>query len=402
MRHCRFWSFLLAACLLLATLTAFSGCAADKEPPATEPAETVAATTAATTALPPPEENAYYSVIQAQRYIKQVGRTTLSYGDILADWSASGIEFEYQGYGDLSVRIERSGNKNILMVAEVDGEKTTVTVNKEGVADYRIATGLADGKHHVLIRRKTMVESDAIGRFTQFKGIQMTGRFLAKPANNKYKIAFIGDSITCGVGITTYDGDGSNTDGLSTYAVDLCTREGFDYDICSVSGIGVYHSTTKHNGTTNTMTKYYPYYNYYRSTDSTLAYKPDRKADLVIVNLNTNDHNTCSSKSGSNTDKTAYQNTLRTLISEIRAAHGQNVKIVWVVGMMISPTALVNQWLDEVFDGLGGESAGLYRAVVSTDTSGEYSHPSLDSHLSVSRALSTFIRTKGLLDLSPQ
>ena len=399
MRQFRFLSFLLTLCLLLSTLAAFAGCARGGSAK-TEPAETTEATTEATTALPPPEENAYYSVIQAQRYIKQVGRTVLSYGDILADWSASGIEFEYKGYGDLGVKIERSGDKNLLLVAEVDGNAVTVTVNKEGAAEYPIATDLADGVHHVLIRRKTMVESEAIGRFLQFKGIRMTGRFLQKPADNKYKIAFVGDSITCGVGIETFDGDKSNTDGLSTYAVDLCTREGFDYDICSVSGIGVYHSTSKHNGTTNTMTKYYPYYNYYRSTD--IAYKPDRKADLVIVNLNTNDHNTCSSKNDSNTDKTAYQNTLRTLISEIRAAHGANVKIVWVIGMMIDPNALVNQWLNEVFDGLGGESAGLYRITVDTNTLGKSGHPSLESHQAVSRDLSSFLRTKKLLDLPPQ
>ena len=394
MRRFRFLSFLLTLCLLLSTLAAFAGCARGGSAK-TEPAETAEATAAATTEAPP-KENEYYSVIQAQRYIKQVGRTVLSYGDILADWSASGIEFEYEGYGDLSVRIERSEEKNVVLVAEVDGEKSAVTVNKEGVADYRIASDLPNGTHHVLIRRRSMAtykknNETATGMPIQFKGIRMTGRFLQKPADNKYKIAFLGDSITCGVGL-------ENTDGLATYAVDFCTREHFDYDICCVTGIGVYRSTSQHGGKTNTMTKYYPYYNYYRGTD--IPYNPTRKADLVIVNLNTNDHNTCSSKDGSNADKTAYQNTLRTLISEIRAAHGENVKIVWVIGMMVSPDCRVNQWLNSVFDELGGESAGLYRITVDTDHSGtDNSHPGPSSHEAVSRALSAFIRQKNLLNV---
>ena len=388
MRHCKLLSFLLAVCLLLATLAAFAGCA-DKEPAKTDPAATTEAT-AATTA-PPPVENAFYSVVKAQRYLKLIGRSQIYYGDILADWSASGIEFEYEGYGDLSVRIERSEEKNVVLVAEVDGEKSAVTVNKEGVADYRIASDLPNGTHHVLIRRRSMAtykknDETATGMPIQFKGIQMTGRFLQKPADNKYKIAFLGDSITCGVGL-------ENTDGLATYAVDFCTREHFDYDICCVTGIGVYRSTSQHGGKTNTMTKYYPYYNYYRGTD--IAYNPTRKADLVIVNLNTNDQNT-----GSNSDETSYKATLKTLLSEIRAAHGENVKIVWVIGMMVSPDCRVNQWLNSVFDELGGESAGLYRITVDTDHSGtDKSHPGPSSHEAVSRALSAFIRQKNLLNV---
>ena len=218
----------------------------------------------------------------------------------------------------------------------------------------------------------------------------MTGRFLTRPADNTYKVAFIGDSITCGVGL-------SGNNGLATYAIDLCTREGFDYDVCAVSGIGVYRSTQKHEYLTNTMTKYYPCYNYYRST--TLRYLPDRKADLVVVNLNTNDNNV--KHGASDADETGYKEALTTLIAEIREAHGKNVNIVWIVGMMIVPDRPVNQWLNDVFDELGGESAGLYRIVVDTNTDGESAHPDQASHLAVSQALSAFIRAKGLLDLPP-
>ena len=399
MRHYRFLSFLLTLCLLLSMLATFAGCARGGSAK-TEPAATTEATAAATTEAPP-VENAYYSIARAQQYIKQIGRTQLSNGNILADWTASGIEFEYKGYGDLSISVEKTGNSTVWLVAEVDGNAQDVAVQDTGVKNYRIATDLADGVHHVLVRRRTMATFKENGAATgiplQFKGIQMTGRFLAKPADNTYKVAFIGDSITCGAGIETPGEDGTNHNGLSNYAIDLCTRENFDYDICCITAIGVYASASQHDYKTNTMTKYYPYYNYYRSTD--ITYTPSRKADLVIVNLNTNDHNNTSSTSGTDSDKAAYQTALRTFISEIRAAHGQNVKIVWVVGMMIDPNAKVNQWLNEVFDSLGGESAGLYRITVATDVSGLYSHPKLESHLAVSQSLSAFIRQKNLLNL---
>ena len=396
MRTLKIFTLLFVVCLLFALLVGCGETAETTDPEATEPVDTTveitepAETTVAVTEPPVPQLNVYYPVADVRQNIKLIGRSQFVRGTVASDWSASGIEFEYEGYGILEITVERGGEgtSNVALVAEVDGKSTTLTVSETGVASFRLASELPQGVHHVLIRRRTMVEKDAKGMTLQFKGIQLTGFFCEKPANKTYKVAFVGDSITCGVGIS-----GSN--GLATYAVDFCTRENLDYDICSISGIGVYHSTKKHGGTAHSMTEYYPYYNYYRS--DTLRYLPERKADLVIVNLNTNDSNT-----GSSSDETAYKAALKTLISEIRAAHGENVNILWVVGMMVSPSVQVNQWLNSVFTELGGESAGLYKITVDTDTSGESGHPSLASHQAVSQALSAYIRSKGLLDLPAQ
>lgn len=390
MRNYRIFALLLTLCLLLPTLF---GCAPGRTPaPAETTGETVAKTTAETTAeattKAPPVYSAH-SVLDERQNIKLIGRSQFSYGNILADWTASGIQFEYRGSGDLAIDVEKSGGtKSVVLIATVDGEDHVVTVNKNGDATYPIVSDLPQGRHRVLIRRRTMAEdgnNPPVGLMLQFKNIWLCGTFRPKPADAAYKIAFLGDSITCGVGIE------KSPHGLATYAVDLCDREGFDYDVCSVSGIGASHSTSRHGE--NSMTKYYPYYNYYRS--ESIRYTPERKADLVIVNLNTNDNNT-------HATETTYKADLKTLLTEIRAAHGQNVKIVWVVGQMISKTANVNKWLNAVFDELGGESAGLYRIEVEKNTEGESSHPDLSSHKAVSLALSRFLREKNLLDLPEQ
>ena len=353
------------------------------------PATTAAPETTTETVTEQPLTNAYYSFFKNKEYIKLIGRSRFIGSAIVVDWTAAGIEFEYQGSGDLKIEIEKSGSSNSVgLLATVDGKDYSFSADGTGTATYTVASKLPEGTHHVLIRRKTMVYDNTNGIMLQMKGVQMIGSFLPKPADNTYKVAFIGDSITCGVGL-------SGTNGLATYAVDLCTRESFDYDICCISGIGVYRSTATHNKTENTMTKYYPYFNYYRNT--TLVYRPDRKADLVVVNLNTNDNN--SKYDAGPDDEEPYKETLKTFISEIRSAHGKNVNIVWIVGMMITPDRPVNQWLNDVFTELGGESAGLYQIVVDTNTSGSSGHPDQESHLAVSQALSEFIREKGLLEL---
>ena len=393
MRTCRILALLLVVLTLIpllfgcgvaddpgATTTPYE----ETEPVGTDPIGTEPPETTVEATEPAPPVFREYTALETNPYLKKLGRSRLYRGAIVVDWSGSGIEFEYEGSGDLEVVIERDAAKNVSMLAEVDGTSKVFSVDENGSKTYRIASDLPEGVHHVTIRRRTMVENGAVGLLAQFKAIRLCGKFLQKPADKRYLIAFVGDSITCGVGL-------ANTDGLATYAVDFCTREKLDYDICSVSGIGVQHSTSKHNGTENTMTKYYPFFNYYRS--ATLRYNPERKADLVVVNLNTNDHNTGATE-------TQYKTCLKTLISEIREAHGEDVNIVWVVGMMISKNANVNKWLNAVFTELGGESAGLYRLEVETNTSGEHGHPDASSHAAVSQALSQFIRDKGLLQVS--
>ena len=392
MRKCRILSLLLILCMLLSVF-ALAACeksgedattAPETEPETTATETTAPETTAATTERPAPVPNTYYPFYENSDSVKLLGRSRFYKSAVALDWTAAGLAFDFEGSGDLKMSVEYSGGHSVSLEIDVDGNVRTVSVDNSGTVS--LASGLADGVHHVKVLRRTMAANDTTGLLLTAQGVTMTGYFLDRPADNKYKVAFLGDSITCGEGLTS-------TNGLLTYAVDLCTREGFDYDICSVSGIGVYHSYKKNGYSENTMTKYYPFFNYFRS--ETLRYFPDRQADLVIVNLNTND-----SLLTTAADEAPYKETLKTLLSEIRDAHGENVPIVWIVGMMISPDAQVNGWLNDVFTELGGESAGLYRITVETNTAGARNHPDQSSHDAVSQALSSFIREKNLLDLS--
>ena len=117
------------------------------EPDETEPPET---TVEATEPAPPVFRN--YTATETKDYVKLIGRTRLYRGGFLADWTATGIEFEYEGSGNLEFVIERDSGKNVTLIAEVDGETKTVTVDQNGTKTYRVATGLSDGAHHVMIR----------------------------------------------------------------------------------------------------------------------------------------------------------------------------------------------------------------------------------------------------------
>ena len=398
MRIRRILPLLLILALLLPAAVACGGAKAPAESGTTEPpavtpeGTTEPATEEVTEPAPVTYELENHPVSENLSSLKLLGRSLVRDNSVILDWSAAGVSFRYHGAGALRLTATRTGAaKDVELVVTVDARVYSVSVGSVGQRTYVVPANVKDGDHTVTIRRKTMVEQGAQGVNLTLDSVWFGGSFLARPADNTYQVAFIGDSITCGVGLVNTTTAAEN--GVATYAVDFADRENVDYDICAISGIGVYRSTTKHGYTTNNMTKYYPYFNYYR--DPAITYTPARKADLVVVNLNTNDNG----NGRTDDDKTAYQTALKQLISEIRAAHGANVPIVWVVGMMIAQDAPTNQWLNEVFDELGGETAGLYRLLVDTNQSGGASHPNSASHRSVSQKLSAFIREKNLLDL---
>ena len=57
-------------------------------------------------------------------------------------------------------------------------------------------------------------------------------------------------------------------------------------------------------------------------------------------------------------------------IEKVRSVHGENVNILWVVGMMRSENSNVNNWMKEILASLGGEQEGLYTVTVTQNNEG--------------------------------
>ena len=210
---------------------------------------------------------------------------------------------------------------------------------------------------------------------------------LGDATSNRKLVEFIGDSITCGSGLHE---SGSGFDGTLAYCFTLAQALGWDHSMVATSGMGLLKGSQRNQNKDSYMAKEYEYVNYLNGTNE--IYRPTKKADLVIINLNTNDND-----HGGNNDETAYKAAVNTLIEKIRATHGETVHIVWVVGMMRPERCNVNDWMKEVFASLGGESQGLYTVTVMQDNSGNGDHPSLSANNIVAEQIKTFITDKGLV-----
>ena len=381
--------------LMLAPLLLFTACGGNDLPVETDPdadtvesiseseseseSETEAETETETAA---PVVRTEYPIKDNLESVNVLGRSSVLITGVTSDWSASGIEFSatYENSIQILCRTTASVQYRVF----INGEETG-TVSFSSFPLYRDIPGSAEkAGENVTVRlvRISNVESGNNGILTVFDTLKIDGT-LNKWTEERKLIEFIGDSITCGCGLV----DSTNAfDGSRTYAYSTAVALNADYSMVSVSGIGVSASTSRHNG--RTIGTVYRQTNWYRSSET--LYTPTRAADLVVVNLNTND-------AGNGAVKEGYQEDLRELIASIRAIHGKDVKILWVVGQMIDSTKPVNSWLAEVFAELGGEAAGLYTVTTYKNTSGGASHPNQKSHDDTAVIVAKFIRDNNLL-----
>lgn len=313
--------------------------------------------------------------------LKVLGRSTETSTGITMDWSAATVEFNADCEGDIKVGINSS--RAIRFIVYVDDILTNTVVTGAGTSTYTIVTGLKAGNHNIRLVRTTKVEYSNVGALAELQSITIGGSLKERPANEKYLIEFVGDSVTAGVGA------GSNTDPEAyaehTYAYQTAQALGTDLSVVAIPGIGTLSSTGRHNGLT--IYEAYQYGNYYRSTSE--KYTPERQADLVVFATNANDNAT--------PDKATFKARVKAMVDQAIAFHGEDTKFVWVFNMYANKNT-INGYVREVFEEYGGESAGFYTLDFYKDNSGGDVHPSGAAHDDYTELLVGLIEEKNILN----
>ena len=310
--------------------------------------------------------------------IKVYGRHTKNNVQVTLGWSASGIEFKADCKGDVTVKFISSAAADFAVY--IDGVEQPVLSVSTMKWNYTLnSQPLPEGVHTFRIVKRSNVEKGV----SRFEWIKLNGNLLECDKMDNKLIEFVGDSITCGSGL--FVGRENDFDATLAYSYLLANDLGYDWSMVSVSGIGIHASNSRHGTNIN---QEYLKTNYLAS--STVLYTPAKKADIVVVNLNTNDHNNGATEA-------EYKATVREFIGKVRSVHGENVPIVWVRGMMIDANKPVNNWLADVFAEKGGESAGLYIVTVTKNNDAPYSHPDAEANDIVAGEIKAFLEAKGLV-----
>jgi lysophospholipase L1-like esterase len=196
-------------------------------------------------------------------------------------WSGAGVIVRFDG---TAARVRLNDSAQFFTVV-VDGEVQPRLELSGGEQTYDLATGLAAGEHTVELYRRT----EGFFGVTEVSMIEVDGELLSVPDPGR-SIEIVGDSITCG-----YGNEGPNKScGFSadtenhyeTYGAIAARAVGAELSTVAWSGKGVVANYG--DDRVEPMPELY---------DRTLAseagdYDFPRSADVVIINLGTNDFST--------------------------------------------------------------------------------------------------------------
>ncbi len=232
-----------------------------------------------------------------KNYFEYSGRILESNETAYLGFTNSSVEFYVKGNEDNDLSItatictKLNGEVNFarlkVFIDDSPIPTKTIILDTEEV-EYKIAAFLDDDIHKIKIIKIT----EAAMSYAGFKQINIKGGDLLKlPSNddNRLKVEFIGDSITCGSGVLGEPDSlyhSKYEDGMLSYGYLTAKTLDLNARYISVSGYGVY---VKYDGDYNgVIPKIYPYTNYF--IDETKEYDSSEfLPDLYVVNLGTND-----------------------------------------------------------------------------------------------------------------
>jgi len=194
------------------------------------------------------------------------------------EWSGSAIWTRFSG---TTITAELGGSANDFEV-EIDGARQPVIMHLGGDHSYVLASGLAAGEHDLKLTRRT----EAFFSTSTFQGF--TGATLVETPPPARLIEFIGDSITCGYGITG-DGPGCHfshdTEAeADAYGALTAAQLGASHHAICWSGIGVYRNYADGAGMVMPQR-----YGLITPNEDSRPWSFSATPQVVVMNLGTND-----------------------------------------------------------------------------------------------------------------
>lgn len=272
-------------------------------------------------------------------------------------------------------------------VPTIDANARKIVLDKGAKAsEYTIVSGLTAGKHTVKVLKRDSYIKGA-SRLDEFGFVSLkTDGYLYKQdktANEKrYKIDVYGDSITAGwanLDGGTGDASSQNTNALLTYAYRIAENLDADINTQGNSGWGVYIGS---DGSSESGRVWYNKPTLLHGQTSTEWDFSKYQADLVIINLGTNDSNGI----GTTYDSATFIDRYKTMINSLKEKM-PNAKFLLTIGMMGGGQVITD--VKAVADSYG-ETGGVYFKQTTDKARG--GHPSVEVHMAAGKELTEFIR----------
>ena len=326
---------------------------------------------------------------------RTLGRAAEHGNSLYMDNTASGFELYFYGSGDVTVNAavvcSTEGEIAQYLTVVVDGVRSRVRVECETLhtvyqKSIRLASGLPEGYHHMEVYRQTEAQ---VSNFCAHS-LTFTGRLLAAPTASPLTIDVVGDSISGGYGTLWNSSLGvaapacnhpKYEDGTKTYAFLAGKALGADVRVVQSSGYGCVAGWNGRNVNLQTM---YPYLNWFRSSSYLNPFDP--LADIVIINLGTNDYST---RNNNNMTNAEFQAGAKNLM-QMAKQYNPGATVIWCTGMMGS---YYSTEVKAAIAELGGAAAGYYFLELPRGQGGAVSHPNEAQQEAAGKVLLNFLKT---------
>lgn len=315
------------------------------------------------------------NLADAAEQVKYIGRAMPENGILMLDWSNTGFAFECIAEGDVTAVLTHSssaeGYTYARLLVTVDGEEKIINVN-DGTAVYTLASNLDFGSHSI----EAVKISERNKGKVYAKDISFMGSIGGRPADSDKVIEFFGDSITAGDGIVKNDrvtqADYTESQYANlTYAAKTAKALGTDIRTAAISGLKTVDAVNKLVNSTN------------------WDYSANRAADIVVINLGTNDKSVIFEGTDAATENgiAAEQAAVTAMLEAVRAKYPA-AKIVWTYGMMGNAFA---DYIRPAVEAYAQSNADIYYCELPANTSGGGNHPTEAGHAAAAKVLTNFI-----------
>lgn len=343
-------------------------------------------------------------------YVNFFGRNSYSSGAVTVYYGTAGFEVQFYGT-ELKAQMKRSLDLydpylQVLVdgdtpaVSEIDASRENaqlkpVVLSSKTYTEVTLVSGLTEGLHTVrVLKRSPWLAGTEQKDAYSIKSVKTDGYLNTKPDNSsKLKIEVYGDSITCGYGNLT-DGASmlnSNSNGLLSYHYQAAQKLDAEINVMGHSGWGVYIFT---NGNIDQNVQWYNKWNLVNGKDAGEWNFDNYQADIVVINLGTND----SSGLGAGTyNSQDFIDNYVTMIKGISAKYSNNAKFILSYGMMGTSPVVWND-IKAVKTQLDTElGANMVYTLNFTDyRGGKGGHPVVDAHIKNGNELYNFIIANGI------
>lgn len=296
-------------------------------------------------------------------------------------WQGTEIQTHFSGRS-IGFRFSGASGQNFFNVI-IDGEIRVLRLVEGETHDYMLTEELPDGGHELILHKRT----EAKFSHCTFQGIllEKEAQLGPKPEPLPIRLEFYGDSITAGAcnedpGPDQYD-DYSTHNNYRSYGAMTARDLSAEYVCIAISGIGVCYSW-------NTLLLGDFYDRLYPDPNSARYRFPDRKPDIVVLNVGQNDYGYAVTKDVP--FPTDFTEKYVEIVRNIRGLYPATPIICALGGMSAyhDSTELQTAFAKALAE-LKATTPQIYSMILTPFT---YNHPRTDTHEKMAMELTAFIK----------